>query len=37
MNILVPERKFDDATIEMMDRPQLVSAELLADLRIFNN
>jgi SAM-dependent methyltransferase len=32
MNILVPERQFDDATIEMMDRPQLVSAELLADL-----
>jgi SAM-dependent methyltransferase len=33
MNILVPVRKFEDATIEMMDRPQLVSAELLADLK----
>jgi SAM-dependent methyltransferase len=33
MNILVPVRKFDDAAIEMMDRPQLVSAELLADLK----
>src|SRR3984893_6846844 len=32
MNILVPVRKFDDAAIEMMDRPQLVSAELLVDL-----
>jgi hypothetical protein len=31
-NILFPARKFDDATIEMMDRPQLVSAELLGDL-----
>lgn len=31
-NLLVPTRAFDDATIEMMDRPQLVSAELLVDL-----
>jgi SAM-dependent methyltransferase len=31
-NLLVPGRKFDEATIEMMDRPQLVSAELLVDL-----
>jgi SAM-dependent methyltransferase len=32
-NFLVPTRRFDDATVEMMDRPQPVSAELLADLR----
>jgi ubiquinone/menaquinone biosynthesis C-methylase UbiE len=32
-NLLVPARKFDDTTIEMMDRPQLVSAELLDDLK----
>jgi SAM-dependent methyltransferase len=32
-NLLVPERVFDEATVEMMDRPQLVSAELLRDLR----
>ncbi|MBV8142729.1 MAG: methyltransferase domain-containing protein [Verrucomicrobia bacterium] len=32
-NLLVPERIFDQATIEIMDRPQLVSAELLSDLR----
>jgi SAM-dependent methyltransferase len=32
-NLLVPARRFDDATIEMMDRPQPVSAELLADLQ----
>jgi ubiquinone/menaquinone biosynthesis C-methylase UbiE len=32
-NFLVPRRSFDDATIEMMDRPQPVSAELLADLQ----
>jgi len=31
-NFLVPARKFDDATSEMMDRPQPVSAELLRDL-----
>jgi SAM-dependent methyltransferase len=31
-NLLVPTRKFDDAMIEMMDRPQPVSAELLGDL-----
>ena len=31
-NLLVPARKFDDATSEMMDRPQPVSAELLNDL-----
>ena len=31
-NLLVPTRAFDEATIEMMDRPQLVSAELLVDL-----
>jgi SAM-dependent methyltransferase len=31
-NLLVPVRKFDDTTIEMMDRPQPVSAELLSDL-----
>jgi len=31
-NLLVPARKFDGATIEMMDRPQLVSGELLGDL-----
>ena len=31
-NLLVPARTFDDATIEMMDRPQLVSEELLVDL-----
>ena len=31
-NFLVPARKFDDATTEMMDRPQPVSAELLSDL-----
>ena len=31
-NLLVPARKFDDATTEMMDRPQPVSAELLGDL-----
>jgi SAM-dependent methyltransferase len=32
-NLLVPARKFDQTTIEMMDRPQLVSAELLDDLQ----
>jgi SAM-dependent methyltransferase len=32
-NLLVPVRKFDQTTIEMMDRPQLVSAELLDDLQ----
>ena len=32
-NLLVPARKFDQTTIEMMDRPQLVSAELLDDLK----
>jgi SAM-dependent methyltransferase len=32
-NLIVPTRRFDDATIEMMDRPQAVSAELLADLK----
>jgi ubiquinone/menaquinone biosynthesis C-methylase UbiE len=32
-NLLVPVRKFDQTTIEMMDRPQPVSAELLDDLR----
>jgi SAM-dependent methyltransferase len=31
-NLLVPARKFDEATLEMMDRPQLVSEELRADL-----
>ena len=31
-NLLVRTRTFDDATLEMMDRPQNVSAELLADL-----
>jgi SAM-dependent methyltransferase len=31
-NLLVPARKFDQTTIEMMDRPQLVSAELRGDL-----
>ena len=31
-NLLVPSRKFDDTTVEMMDRPQLVSAALLDDL-----
>jgi ubiquinone/menaquinone biosynthesis C-methylase UbiE len=32
-NLIVPARKFDPTTIEMMDRPQLVSAELLDDLK----
>jgi SAM-dependent methyltransferase len=32
-NLLVPTRRFDDAIIEMMDRPQPVSGELLADLQ----
>jgi ubiquinone/menaquinone biosynthesis C-methylase UbiE len=32
-NLLVPARKFDESTIEMMDRPQLVSADLLDDLK----
>jgi SAM-dependent methyltransferase len=32
-NFLVPTRIFDDATIEMMDRPQHVSLELLVDLK----
>jgi SAM-dependent methyltransferase len=31
-NLLVPARTFDGATIEMMDRPQPVTAELSADL-----
>jgi SAM-dependent methyltransferase len=31
-NLLVPARIFDGATIEMMDRPQLVTTELLVDL-----
>jgi SAM-dependent methyltransferase len=31
-NLLVPARKFDEATIERMDRPQLVSTELLVNL-----
>jgi ubiquinone/menaquinone biosynthesis C-methylase UbiE len=30
--LLVPARKFDRSTVEMMDRPQPVSTELLADL-----
>src|ERR1700726_1460107 len=29
---MVPARKFDEETLEMMDRPQLVSEELRADL-----
>jgi ubiquinone/menaquinone biosynthesis C-methylase UbiE len=32
MNLLVPARTFDAATIEMMDRPQPVSKELQVDL-----
>jgi SAM-dependent methyltransferase len=32
-NLLVPSRKFDETTVEMMDRPLLVSAELLDDLK----
>ena len=31
-NLLVPAREFDEATIERMDRPQLVSTELRIDL-----
>jgi ubiquinone/menaquinone biosynthesis C-methylase UbiE len=31
-NLLVPARIFDDAIVEMMDRPQSVSSELLVDL-----
>jgi SAM-dependent methyltransferase len=31
-NLLVPARIFDDAIVEMMDRPQAVSSELLVDL-----
>jgi SAM-dependent methyltransferase len=31
-NLLTPKRIFDGTTIEMMDRPQLVSAELESDL-----
>jgi SAM-dependent methyltransferase len=32
-NFLLPVRTFDVTTVEMMDRPQLVSAELLVDLQ----
>jgi SAM-dependent methyltransferase len=32
-NFFVPARTFDVTTVEMMDRPQLVSAELLVDLQ----
>jgi SAM-dependent methyltransferase len=32
-NLLVPLRKFDSSTVEMMDRPQAVSEELQVDLR----
>jgi len=32
-NFLIPARIFDTATVEMMDRPQPLSAELLRDLR----
>ncbi len=32
-NLLVPVRKFDSSTLEMMDRPQVVSEELQVDLR----
>jgi SAM-dependent methyltransferase len=32
-NLLIPTRRFDETTVEMMDRPQPVSTELMADLQ----